>query len=72
MHPEILRELGAQRDSDMRARAERVRLGRRLARGLRHHKAAAPAAAETALPAVPDYVDGSFMTEQAAAAHRAA
>ncbi len=68
MHPEILRELGAQRGLDMRARAERVRLRRAARRGLR----AASASAEVVLPAIPDYVDGSFATERVPAAHHAA
>jgi hypothetical protein len=67
MHPDFLRELGAQRGSDMRARAERVRLGR-LARRSRRH---APAE-DFVVPTIPDYVDGSFLTEQVPAARHAA
>jgi hypothetical protein len=65
MHPEILRQLTAQRGRDLRRRAERAHLARTASRGrraLRHH---AQAVDEFAAPAIPDYVDGSFRGVQA-------
>jgi hypothetical protein len=56
MHPEMLRELTVQRGREMRARAHQARLGRAARRG--------PRTAEEAdgfvMPAIPDYVDGTF------------
>jgi len=65
MHPEILRELASQRGREMRDRAHRgalVRIASRAQRARRH------GLAETdyfVVPAVPDYVDGSFRVEPA-------
>lgn len=67
MHPEILRELGSQRDSEMRQRAQRDRLARRAARARRagrHDK--------VTLPAVPDFVDGSFLADETVPVQRRA
>lgn len=62
MHPEILRELAAQRGQEMRTRARQDALARMSRRGRRR-----PNVADTlAMPAIPDYVDGSFGTEPAA------
>jgi hypothetical protein len=62
MHPEILRELAAQRGQEMRAQAHQGALARMSRRRRRR-----PDAADTlAMPAIPDYVDGSFRTEPAA------
>ena len=63
MHPEIMRELGAQHGRDMRERAHRAQLGRTLGLGRRAIRRSARHLAETdafAVPAIPDYVDGSF------------
>jgi hypothetical protein len=63
MHPEIMRELGAQHGRDMRERAHRAQLGRTLGLGRRAIRRSARNRAETdafAVPAIPDYVDGSF------------
>jgi hypothetical protein len=60
MHPEILRELIAQRGRDLRLRARRAHLAQtasRIRRAQRHHGAEVD---EFVAPAVPDYVDGSF------------
>jgi hypothetical protein len=59
MHPEILRELTAQRSRDLVERARRAQLARTVRRTRR---AARHAAHEFVAPAVPDYVDGSFRT----------
>jgi hypothetical protein len=83
MHPEILRELTAQRGREMRARAHQGRLGRIAIRVGRRRPDQPDQADGFVLPAVPDYVDGSFRTEpageavaseagQAPAAHHAA
>jgi len=62
MHPEILRELAAQRGREMRERAQQGA----LARMSRRQRRRPPMADEYAIPAIPDYVDGSFRTEPAA------
>jgi hypothetical protein len=75
MHPEIARELIAQRGRDMRAQAQQaatVRAASRLRRALRHGAGEPAGAGELVIPAIPDYVDGSFRTspaEQNAASH---
>ena len=80
MHPEILRELAAQHSRDLQERAHRGQLARiasRTQRALRRgtHLAGAD---EFVVPAIPDYVDGSFRTagdeaaSQVPAAHHAA
>ena len=63
MHPEIMRELHAQRSRDLQQRAHRAglaRTARRALRALRHTGVAE--ADEVVVPAIPDYVDGSFRT----------
>ena len=64
MHPEILRELQAQRRHDLQEVAHRALLARtagRTRRALRRNGRPAEAD-EFVVPAVPDYVDGSFRT----------
>jgi hypothetical protein len=85
MHPEFLREMTDQRTREMRARAHQARLARlaRLARVVsrrgRHAGAPLDQADGFVIPAIPDYVDGSFRAEvatgeasQEPAAHHAA
>jgi hypothetical protein len=63
MHPEILRQLTSQRGEEMRARARQARLVRMAIRGRRHgHELPDD---DFVVPAIPDYVDGSFRTEPA-------
>jgi len=63
MHPEIMRELNAQRSRDLQEQAHRAGLARTASRALRALRRSARAAeAEFVVPAVPDYVDGSFRT----------
>jgi hypothetical protein len=80
MHPEILRILNAQRGREMRAQAQQARLARTA---IRNRRRARDLADEFVLPAIPDYVDGSFRSGpaghqaaseagQAPAAHHAA
>jgi hypothetical protein len=61
MHPEFLRELTSQHHREMRARAQENALARML-RAVRHGSKAAD---EFVVPAIPDYVDGSFRTTPA-------
>ena len=65
MHPEILRELTAQRGREMRARAHQGRLARMAIRAGRRGRYRPDQADGFVLPAIPDYVDGSFRTEPA-------
>jgi hypothetical protein len=68
MHPEMLRELTDQRGREMRARARQSALARLAIRATRRGRSRPDKADEFALPAIPDYVDGSFRTEPAAEA----
>ena len=63
MHPEILRAMNDQRGQEMRERAHRSRLARMAIRGRRHGRDLPDD--DFVVPAVPDYVDGSFRTDQA-------
>jgi hypothetical protein len=68
MHPEIARELTAQRGREMRAQAQQnttARAASRLRRTLRHGTGRLDGADELVIPAIPDYVDGSFRTSSA-------
>jgi hypothetical protein len=68
MHPEILREIGSQRDSELRKRAHQVQLARmasRAFRAARRARRAADGADALIVPAVPDYVDGTFASTPA-------
>jgi len=63
MHPEILREMTAQRSRDLREQAHGAALARAVSRGLRALRRTRVAEAdEFVVPAIPDYVDGSFRT----------
>jgi hypothetical protein len=64
MHPEILRELTAQHGRDLRERAHRAHQARTVVQALRAMRRGARAAEadEFVVPAIPDYVDGSFQT----------
>jgi hypothetical protein len=66
MHPEILRQLTAQRGREMRAQARQARLVRMAIRGRRHGLELPDD--DFAIPAIPDYVDGSFRPEPASMA----
>ena len=68
MHPEIARELTTQRGREMRAQAHQASVARaagRIRRALRHGVSQLDGADELAIPAIPDYVDGSFRTSPA-------
>jgi len=64
MHPEILRELTAQHGRDLREQANRAHRARTVIQALRAMRRGTHAAEadEFVVPAVPDYVDGSFRT----------
>ena len=65
MHPEILRQLTSQRGREMQAQAHQAMLARsasRALRTLRRGTGTPDGADEFAVPAIPDYVDGSFRT----------
>ena len=62
MHPEILRELSAQRGREMRDRAHRARLAKMASRSRRHGRDLPDD--DFVIPAIPDYVDGSFRTDR--------
>ncbi|HMD24146.1 MAG TPA: hypothetical protein VKH61_08590 [Streptosporangiaceae bacterium] len=75
MHPEILRELTAQRGRDLREQAHRAQLARTASRGrraIRRHARHLDEADAFVVPAIPDYVDGSFRSEVAVPAARRA
>ena len=67
MHPEILRELHSQRSRDLQERAHQARLARTVSRSLRalRRRTRVAEADEFVVPAIPDYVDGSFRTTPA-------
>jgi len=65
MHPEILRELTAQRGREMRARARQATLARMAIRAGRRRRNRPDEADGFVVPTIPDYVDGSFRTEPA-------
>jgi hypothetical protein len=77
MHPEILRELTAQRGRDLRARAQQALLARTASQGrraIRRHARHVDEANAFVVPVIPDYVDGSFRSteDRVPAARRAA
>jgi len=63
MHPEILRQINDQRGRELRERAHRARLVRTAIRSRRHGRDLPDD--DFVVPAIPDYVDGSFRTERA-------
>jgi hypothetical protein len=65
MHPEIARELTAQRGRELRERARHAMVARTVSRTLRATRRGTglPGDADDFVcPAIPDYVDGSFGT----------
>jgi hypothetical protein len=63
MHPEILRQINDQRGRELRERAHRSRLVRTAIRSRRHGHDLPDD--DFVVPAIPDYVDGSFSTDRA-------
>jgi hypothetical protein len=64
MHPEILREITSQRGRELRTQAHEARMAR-MFRALRHGASARHEADEFVVPAIPDFVDGSFLSTPA-------
>jgi len=65
MHPEIARELIAQRGRELRERAHQAMVARTVTRRHRATRRGASLeyeADDLTYPAIPDYVDGSFRT----------
>ena len=60
MHPEIYRELISQRGREMRSRAHQARLARMAKQASRATRRGLSDGEEFVVPAIPDYVDGSF------------
>jgi hypothetical protein len=63
MHPEILRDLILQHGQELREQAHRAMIGRaasRARRDVRRRTESAGRADDFVVPAIPDYVDGSF------------
>jgi hypothetical protein len=65
MHPEILRELTSQRGREMRDLAHRAGIVRIASRAQRARRRGLAEPDEFVVPAVPDYVDGSFRAKPA-------
>ncbi len=66
MHPEFLREMTDLRGREMRARARQAKLSRLAILVSRRRRHQADPGDGAVIPAIPDYVDGSFRTEPAA------
>jgi hypothetical protein len=65
MHPDILRDLNSQHGRELQEQAHRAAVGRtesRARRAMRRGHVSQDEATSPALPAIPDYVDGSFRT----------
>jgi hypothetical protein len=61
MHPEILRQVAAERHQDAIYRARQNRIAKALRVGRRSRNVVAE---EIVLPAIPDYVDGTFRSAE--------
>ena len=69
MHPEIARQLTAQRSRELRERAQAAMVARTVSRRLRAARRGGGAPDEAdgfVCPAIPDYVDGSFQAVSSA------
>lgn len=65
MNPEILRQIAAQQVRDQRAQASRDRVARTLLKALRGRTARVAESDGFVVPAIPDYVDGTFSGTEA-------
>jgi hypothetical protein len=65
MHPEIYRELTSYRGRELRKQAQRASLAKMASRLRRAARSGETPADGFVIPAIPDYVDGSFRTETA-------
>lgn len=60
MHPDILRQLAGQRSAERRQAAENSNMARALRRAIRAQRTRHEALDDFDIPAIPDYVDGTF------------
>jgi hypothetical protein len=63
MNPEILWQVAAEHHRDSQVRAHEARSARSLVKALRAVRHGGTEAGEFAMPAIPDYVDGSFRVD---------
>lgn len=60
MHPDIMREVASQRAAERREAARNASVARALRKAIRAQRNRAEAPDEVVVPAIPDYVDGTF------------
>lgn len=60
MHPDIMREVASQRAAERRAAAQNASVARALRKAIRAQRNRAEAPDTLVVPAIPDYVDGTF------------
>lgn len=60
MHPDMMREVARQRGAERREAARNASLARALRKALRAQRTRAQAPDNFVVPAIPDYVDGTF------------
>lgn len=60
MHPDIMREVAIQRAAERREAARNASTARALRKAIRAQRDRTEAPGEFVVPAIPDYVDGTF------------
>lgn len=60
MHPDMMREVVRQRSAERREAARNASVARALRKALRAQRTRAQAPDNFVVPAIPDYVDGTF------------
>ncbi len=60
MHPDVMRELARQRGAERRDAARNAGFARALRKAIRAQRTRSQAQDTLAVPAIPDYVDGTF------------
>jgi len=60
MHPDIMREVARQRSQERRDAARNASLARALRKAIRAQRTRTQAPDTLAVPAIPDYIDGTF------------
>lgn len=60
MHPDMMRELARQRGAERRDAARNASFARALRKAIRAQRTRAEAPDNFVVPAIPDYVDGTF------------
>jgi hypothetical protein len=60
MHPDIMREVASQRAAERRDAARNASLARAMRKAIRAQRNRADAPDNFDVPAIPDYVDGTF------------